>query len=122
MSVNGIEDVPPLRITKVGNVVPTGEAERRTLVSGKDAMLVRIEFKKGYVVPMHKHQESVGYVVRGKLKMKIGTKEFMLSKGSAWVHPSGVDHMTEALEDSEVLEIFSPPRPEWVQNGTYVLK
>src|SRR5215471_10449062 len=106
MSVNGIENVPPLKITKVGNVTPTGEGERRTLVSGKDAMLVRIEFKKGYVVPMHKHQESVGYVVRGRLKMKIGTEEFMLSRGSAWVHPSGVDHMSEALEDTEVLEIF----------------
>lgn len=121
MSVKNADDVESIRITEVENVSTKGEAERRTLLAGKNVMLVRMGFKKGFIVPMHKHQESVGYVIKGALKMTIGTKEFTLGQGATWLHPMGMEHMTEALEDSEVVEIFSPPRPSWIQDGTFVL-
>lgn len=121
MSAKDTNVVKPIRIAKVENVITRGEGERRTLVAGMNVMLVRMKFKKGFVVPTHKHQESAGYVIKGKLKMKIGAKEFTLGQDAAWLHPMGVEHMTEALEDSEVVEVFSPPRPDWIQEGTFVL-
>ena len=44
----------------------------------------------------------------------IGGKEFIAEPGTSWIHPRGVEHFSEALEDCEQLEIKSPPRKTWV--------
>ena len=56
----------------------------------------------------------MGYLISGKLRLIIGEKDFIATAGSSWVHPVGVDHYSEALEDCHQIEIKSPPKKTWV--------
>ena len=86
------------------------------LMVGEEILLLHVQRKKGLIDPVHKHMdhESMGYLISGKLRLIIGGKEFIATPGTSWVHPVGVEHFSEALEDCEQIEIKSPPRKTWV--------
>ena len=69
----------------------------------------------GHVGPWHTHMdhESVNYLVSGKMRLGIGDEEFIATPGSYWVHPIGVAHYAEHLEDSVVIELKFPPTRTW---------
>ncbi|MEN9774455.1 MAG: hypothetical protein RL322_1525 [Pseudomonadota bacterium] len=109
-------DVPVERITAVEGVVE--DADRLTLqklLVGQDMVMVSAFKGKGMQDPMHQHDdhESVAYLLSGKMRVVIGGVEFIAEPGTAWIHPRGVPHFSEALEDSVQLEIKSPPRKTW---------
>ena len=89
---------------------------RRTLSYNDDAMLCHIEFKKGAEVPLHNHEPvQIGTVLSGRLRF-IGEKpedEFIAEAGDGYVMASNEKHGAVALEDSAVIEVFSPSRPEY---------
>ena len=90
---------------------------RRTLCSADRMTLCEITLYKDAVVPLHSHEdEQAGYVARGRLLFKIGNEEQEVVAGHGYVVPSNVPHMVAVLEDSMVVEVFSPPRKEYLES------
>jgi quercetin dioxygenase-like cupin family protein len=90
----------------------------RQFVSGERSMLARIILRKGSIVPMHSHDnEQITYVLEGVLKFIIQGKEIIVRGGEILVIPSNLAHSAEALEDTVDLDIFCPPRADWI-SGT----
>jgi len=110
------DSIPPERIATVEGVKEQGHVDVRKLLVGDEILLLHVQRKKGLIDPVHKHMdhESMGYLISGKLRLIIGGKEFIATPGTSWVHPVGVEHFSEALEDCEQIEIKSPPRKTWV--------
>ena len=92
----------------------------RRVISGERAMLAQIYLEKGAVVPMHSHDnEQITFLLEGVLKFWIGDeREEMILKAGEVLHiPSGVPHQAEALEKCLDVDVFSPPRQDWL-DGT----
>ncbi|WP_256756865.1 cupin domain-containing protein [Cohnella sp. WQ 127256] len=89
------------------------EIRRKILPPGKQLMSMLVEFKQGGFGPEHAHpHEQLGYVVSGKIKMVLGDKEIVVATGEqVWV-PSNVPHSVLALEDTLLLETFTPLRED----------
>ena len=90
----------------------------RRLVTGERVMLAHAHLKRGCVVPMHRHvHEQFAYVVQGKVKFTLGDEggeTMTLQPGEVLHLPSELPHQAEALEDSLVLDVFSPIREDWL--------
>lgn len=87
---------------------------RRTLGTTDEAMLCEFTVKAGEGVPQHSHMnDQVGYVVRGKLEMTVGDETRTIQAGDSYAIPGGVPHSAVALEDSVVIDVFSPPRNDY---------
>ena len=92
----------------------------RRVVSGERAMLAQIYLEKGAVVPMHSHEnEQITYLLEGTLKFWLGEEreEVVLKAGEVLHIPSNIPHEAEALEDCLDVDVFSPPRQDWL-DGT----
>jgi quercetin dioxygenase-like cupin family protein len=90
----------------------------RQFVSGERSMLARIILRKGSIVPTHSHDnEQITYVLEGVLKFIIQDKEIIVRSGEILIIPSNLPHSAEALEDTVDLDIFCPPRADWI-SGT----
>jgi len=88
---------------------------RRTLASGNRATVVEVTIAKGTAVPVHQHEhEQVGYVARGRVRFEIGGEMRELVEGDSYLALSNVPHGVVALEDSIAIDIFSPPRTEYL--------
>ena len=88
---------------------------RRTLASGDRATVVEVTMARGAKVPIHTHEhEQVGYVARGRVRFEIGGDTQDVPEGDSYLVPSDVPHMATALEDSIAIDIFSPPRTEYL--------
>ncbi len=90
----------------------------RKLITGDRVMLAHVILKKGSIVPAHQHEnEQVTYILTGALKFALQGKEIVLREGDVLHIPSNVVHSAIALEDTLDLDIFSPPRQDWL-DGT----
>src|SRR5215475_255463 len=88
----------------------------RKIVSGEREMLVQAYVKRGCLVPMHAHDsEQMVYVLQGALKFLVGGEEITVREGEVLRIPSGVEHQSEALEDTFELDVFSPLRQDWLE-------
>jgi quercetin dioxygenase-like cupin family protein len=69
-------------------------------------------------VPKHSHEnEQLTYILEGALKFKLGddgAEEIVVSAGEVLLIPSNVPHMAEALEETLDVDVFSPPRQDWL--------
>jgi len=108
-------DIAAERITSVEGASEAGEITVKVLLVGDKILMLEVFRKKGLVDPVHSHpdHESCGYLISGSMQLIIGESTFIASPGSSWIHPAGVDHYSEALEDSIQLEVKSPPRKTW---------
>ena len=90
----------------------------RRLITGERMMLAHVYLKKGSIVPLHHHDnEQLTYVLEGALKFWIGSEdgdEVVVRSGEVLVNPSNVPHKAEALEDTLDVDIFCPPRQDWL--------
>ena len=90
----------------------------RRLITGERMMLAHVYLKKGCVVPLHHHDnEQLTYVLEGALKFVIGAEdgeEVIVGAGEVLVIPSNVPHSAIALEDTLDVDIFCPPRQDWI--------
>jgi quercetin dioxygenase-like cupin family protein len=87
----------------------------RKAVSGEREMLVQVYIKRGCLVPVHAHEsEQMTYVLQGALKFLIQDEEITVREGEVLHIPTGIAHQVEALEDTFVLDFFSPSREGWL--------
>ena len=92
----------------------------RKVITGERSMVAQIFLEKGAKVPMHSHDnEQITYLLEGVLKFWIGEEreETVLRAGEVLVIPSNVPHEAEALEDCLDVDVFCPPRQDWL-DGT----
>ncbi len=98
----------------------TDEIDRK-IINGERMMLTHVYLKKGSVVPMHNHDnEQLTYILDGALKFWIGEEDsepIVVKSGEVLVIPSQVPHKAEALEDTVDVDVFCPPRQDWL-DGT----
>jgi len=95
----------------------------REMVVGAKIMLARVLMKKGAHVPMHHHHnEQVTYILEGALKFAIDGKEIVVSAGEVLCIPSNMPHEAWALEDTVDLDVFDPPREDWLNKTDSYLR
>lgn len=90
----------------------------RRLITGDGMMLAHVYLKKGCIVPRHNHHnEQLTYIISGKLRFWIGEDEAQVidvGAGEVLHLPSMIWHKAEALEDTLDVDIFNPPREDWL--------
>ena len=93
----------------------------RRLVTGDRLMLAHVYLKKGCIVPRHSHEnEQVTYILEGALRFWLGEDESEVvdvRAGEVLHIPAHLPHRAEALEDTLDLDVFCPPRQDWL-DGT----
>lgn len=96
---------------------------QRQFVVGQEIMLARVLLKKGCVVPEHSHvNEQLTYILDGALKFWIDGKEVVVRTGEVLCIPANMPHKAEALEDTVDLDVFSPPRADWINKTDHYLR
>ena len=98
----------------------------RRVVSGEKGMLAQVYLDRGCVVPLHSHDnEQFTYILAGALKFWIGedqSEEIIVRSGEVLHIPSGVPHSAEAIEDTLDLDVFVPPRQDWLTGADDYLR
>jgi quercetin dioxygenase-like cupin family protein len=90
----------------------------RRLIIGDRMMIAHVYLQIGDDVPRHSHEnEQLTYILSGALRFWFGAndeREITVRAGEVLVIPSQVPHRAIALEDSLDVDIFSPPRQDWL--------
>ena len=98
----------------------------RRLITGERMMLTHVYLKKGCVVPKHSHDnEQFTYILEGALRFWIGedgAETFVLGPGEVLVIPPNVPHKAEAVEDTLDVDVFCPPRQDWLEKTDAYLR
>ncbi len=96
----------------------------RQFVHGEGGMLARLLLRKGCVIPEHSHaNEQITYVLEGALKFVLdGEEEVVVRSREVLVIPPNLKHSAEALEDTIDLDVFTPPRTDWIDGSDAYLR
>ena len=87
----------------------------RPLVYEHNTLMCEFKLLKGHKLPSHHHPyEQTGYLISGKLNFRIDKTWHLAEKGDSWCIGENVEHEVEILEDSLVVEVFSPIRPDYL--------
>jgi quercetin dioxygenase-like cupin family protein len=96
---------------------------QRQMVWGQEVMLARVLLKKGCIVPEHSHHnEQLTYILEGALKFWIDGREIVVRAGETLCIPSNMPHKAEALADTVDLDVFCPPRSDWINKTDQYLR
>lgn len=91
----------------------------RKLITGERMMMAHVYLDEGSVVPTHAHEnEQLTYILEGALHFWIGEegeREIVVREGEVLHIPPNVPHRAKALEDTLDLDVFSPPRADWLE-------
>lgn len=105
------DDMPPEKVT---------DQISRRLVTGQKMMLAHVYLDKGAVVPKHQHHnEQITYVLEGWLRFWIGDDQqevIDVRSGEVLTIPSNVWHKAEAMETTLDVDVFDPPREDWLNH------
>jgi len=111
------EDMPRERLNS--------RLERR-LITGTNMMIAHVYLEKGCIVPKHSHHnEQITYVLEGALKFLLGEdqqQEVIVRAGEVLTIPPHLPHQAEALEDTLDVDIFNPPREDWLDGSDAYLR
>lgn len=93
------------------------EGIRRKIHSyDKNLMLVVVEFKKGSVGYVHKHYHTqLSYLISGSFEVQIGDEKKIQKAGDSYFILPDIEHGVVALEDSVLLDVFTPHREDFVK-------
>ena len=98
----------------------------RRLVTGERMMIAHVYLQAGAIVPRHEHDnEQLTYILEGALRFWIGDEQaepFLVSAGEVLVIPPNVPHKAEAVEDTLDVDIFCPPRQDWLDGSDAYLR
>ena len=95
----------------------------RKVIHGANMTIARLELLKGAVVPEHHHvHEQIATVETGSLKFLVEGGEQIVGAGQSIAIPPQVPHGVEALEDSQVVDVFSPARGDWIRGDDAYLR
>ena len=96
---------------------------QRQMVVGQEIMLARVLMKKGCIIPLHSHHnEQVTYILEGALKFWVSGKEIVVNAGEVLTIPPHMPHKAEALTDTVDLDVFNPPRADWLNKTDQYLR
>jgi quercetin dioxygenase-like cupin family protein len=88
---------------------------RQTITTGATMYQMRAELEAGSVLPQHQHpQEQITHVLKGRLRMIVAGVPHELVAGESLYLPSGTPHGAETIEDTSVIDTFSPPREDYL--------
>ena len=103
------DDMPKEKVTEMLD---------RRLITGERMMLAHVYLKKGCIVPKHSHEnEQITYILEGALLFSLGEDqgtEVTVKAGEVLHIPSNLPHRAVALEDTLDVDVFSPPRQDWL--------
>ena len=98
----------------------------RRVISGERTMIAHVYLKKGDDVPRHHHEnEQLTYILKGTLRLWFGDndeREITVHAGEVLVIPSNVPHRALALEDTLDVDVFCPPREDWLKGTDAYLR
>jgi quercetin dioxygenase-like cupin family protein len=90
----------------------------RRLITSERMMIAQVRLKNGDDVPWHSHEnEQITYILEGALRFWLGAnseQEINVRSGEVLVIPSNLPHRALALEDTLALDLFNPPRADWL--------
>lgn len=88
----------------------------RQAIHGAAMTVARFEISRGGGVPVHSHpNEQISMVQQGRVKFVLNGIESILGAGETVHIPANAPHSAEALEDAIVIDLFSPPREDWIK-------
>jgi len=88
---------------------------RSTLAYSKNAMLCHFKLLKNSKIPLHDHPNiQIGYVINGKIQFITENSEFTASIGDSYVFKANEKHGADVKEDSQIIEVFTPYREEYI--------
>ena len=121
MSISDVERVTHHRWDQIPAEPMKGTITRR-LITGERMMIAHVYIKKGEVVPRHSHDnEQLTYILSGALHFWFDRdgveQEIVVRAGEVVVIPSNLPHRAVALEDTLDVDVFCPPREDWL-SGT----
>lgn len=114
-----------VQLIKFKNLPPEALSDKisRQYVYGEKAMLCRFELKKGAIIPTHQHpNEQITYITNGLVKVTIHDKEYLVHAGEVLIIPGNTPHQFEALEDTIDIDLFAPPRQDWIEGTDSYIK
>jgi unsaturated pyranuronate lyase len=98
----------------------------RRLIAGERLMLAHVYLEKGCVVPQHSHHnEQLTYILEGKLRFWLGedgSTVVDVAAGEVLHIPPNLPHKAEALETTLDVDVFSPPREDWLDGSDAYLR
>jgi quercetin dioxygenase-like cupin family protein len=98
----------------------------RRIITGEQAMIAHVYLAKGAVVPKHDHHnEQITYILQGTLRFWLGDEEsdvVDVAAGEVLTIPPHVAHRAVALEDVLDVDIFTPPREDWLSGDDAYLR
>jgi quercetin dioxygenase-like cupin family protein len=98
----------------------------RRFINGDSMMIAHVYLKKGAVVPKHAHHnEQITYILEGVLRFRLGEDESQhvdVAAGEVLHIPAHLPHTAEALEDTLDVDVFSPPREDWLDGSDAYLR
>ena len=104
-------------------IVKCGEAKKKeflgvsfdVLAVGEMSMVTKMNFKKGDIVPFHRHSnEQSGYVISGELRFIFGESDEILKPGDTYSIPANVKHSIVVIKTGTVIDFFTPPRKDYL--------
>ncbi|MEO5904398.1 MAG: cupin domain-containing protein [Gemmatimonadaceae bacterium] len=111
------EDMPRERVS---------DTLERRLITGDRMMLAHVYLAKGCIVPKHSHMnEQLTYILQGALHFWLGedqTEEVIVRAGEVLHIPANLPHKALALEDTLDVDIFDPPREDWLNKTDSYLR
>jgi quercetin dioxygenase-like cupin family protein len=95
----------------------------RQVIHGRTMTVARLDMRKGCAVPEHSHHnEQISMIERGSLRFVLGGVEKIVKAGEVLQIPPDLPHSAEALEDSVAVDLFSPPREDWIRGEDAYLR
>jgi len=89
--------------------------EQKTLVHGEKTLMVEFRLRKDAALPLHSHpHEQAGYLVKGHIRLTMGSEIHEVLPGGSWCIPGGMLHGAEIIADSVAVEVFSPVREDYL--------
>jgi quercetin dioxygenase-like cupin family protein len=89
--------------------------EMKTLVYGEHTLMAEYRLYKGHVLPRHAHPyEQTGYLVKGHIRLSVGSEVYDARPGDSWSIPMDVEHGADVIEDTVAIEVFSPARRDYM--------
>ncbi len=104
---------------------PLNPTLTRQFVSGRQCMIARIVLAKGALVPTHSHpNEQIAYILSGHLRFTLADDPTPIDvrAGELLVIPANLPHAAEAIEDTVDLDLFAPPREDWLTGNDAYLR
>ena len=109
-----VEELPLVHLT---------EKSKSRMVMGQNALLSFIQNPPGCVFPLHSHpSEQILIILEGEEDHICGEERFLMKAGEICIHPPNVMHGGETRTGFRGIDIFCPPRQEWVEKLKQAIK